>query len=197
MRIPGQKTETDAKLLQEAKAGSEEAFVRLYQKYEPLIRRQASSLLSAQLEVEDLEQEGRLALLYAARSFRPEGGASFSTYVRVCVRHRMISAARRVRWFTTLFPEEWEALEHERLTFVSLAEGQAADPVERLVNRDEERRLTSRLQRVLTSLEYQVLQLHLEGYTYEETAARLGVAVKTVDNALQRVRRKLSAPSKT
>ena len=179
-------------LLQEAKAGSEEAFVRLSERYEPWIRRQAASLLGTQLEVEDLEQEGRLALLHAVRSFRPEGGASFSTYVRVCVRHRMISAIRRVKWYTTLFPEEWEALERGRVSFVSLAEGQA-DPAQRLVERDDERRLVARLRQVLTPLEYRVLQLHLDGYAYEETAARLEVAVKTVDNALQRVRRKLSS----
>ncbi len=193
MKISEREAETEQKLLEEAKAGSEEAFARLSERYELLIRRQAASLRGVQLDAEDLEQEGRLALLYAVRSFRP-GGAAFSTYVQVCVRHRMISAARRVKLFTTLFPEEWEALEHGKLGFVSLVEGQA-DPVQQLVERDDERRLTARLQQALTPLEYQVLQLHLNGYTYEETATRLGVTTKAVDNALQRVRRKLSQAS--
>ncbi len=168
-------------LIAQAKGGSQEAFAALSERYGGMIRRQAAYLHGPLLDREDLEQEGLLGLLYAVRSYKPGESASFYTYARVCVRHRMISAARRVKLLVTL-----------NVPYEPRQDGGGNDPEQRLLDREEEERLHRRLKKHLTSLEYEALKRHLDGYSYEETARLLGVGAKAVDNALQRVRRKLS-----
>lgn len=162
-------------------AGSQEAFARLAARYDGMLSALSRQLVVPALEEDDLKQEGLLALLSAARRFDPNNGASFATYARLCARHRMISARRRVM---ALPPLEEEELAD------TLPDGQA-DPERLLVEKEEERRLFERLRRQLSPLEFAALCEYLNGYSYEEIAARIGAAAKTVDNALSRARRKL------
>ena len=177
-------SKTDSWLAQ-ARSGSEEAFARLAVHFGPLIRQQAQRLHTDAMGAEDLEQEGLLGLLGAVRSFKAQNGAAFSTYAYVCIRHRMISALRRVKPSpANLSLEENE--EDERFAKDRL------DPAQVVQARDEEAELDKRLRNLLTPLEYDVLRLHMGGYTYGEIAQRLQIGQKSVDNALQRIRLKLS-----
>ena len=138
------------------------------------------------MDRDDLQQEGLLGLLTATQTFRADGGASFSTYARTCARHRVISAVRRSRW------REEVSLPEDEESAGGFSAGQAG-PEQTVLEKDEEQRLHQRLRQRLTPLEYEVLCEHLQGYSYKEIAARLQIACKSVDNALQRIRRKLSA----
>ena len=133
---------------------------------------------------------GLLGLLSAVGTYRPDGTASFATYASVCVRHRIISAVKRAGSLRNVPPSAMESWDDG--DFEGLPNGQA-DPERMLLEREEAARMRERLKAVLTELEYQVLMLYLSAYSYEEIAARLHVGAKTVDNALQRVRRKLDA----
>jgi len=176
---------TDLTLLWEIRAGSEQAFARLAERYDPVLRRLVDPWSYSSVDRDDLYQEALLGLLTATQTFREDGGASFSTYVRTCARHRVISAVRRSRW------REEVSLPDDEDASGGLPAGQAG-PEQTVLERDEEQRLFRQLKERLTPLEYEVLCEHLAGYSYKEIAARLHVPCKSVDNALQRIRRKLS-----
>ena len=177
---------TDLTLLQEIRAGSEQAFALLAERYAPVLGRLADQWAFSSVDRDDLYQEGLLGLLTATQTFRADGGASFATYARTCARHRVISAVRRSRWRAEVsLPDDEESAG-------GIPAGQAG-PEQTVLEKDEEQRLFQRLRQRLTPLEYKVLCEHLAGYSYSEIAARLQITCKSVDNALQRIRRKLSA----
>lgn len=177
----------DDHLLTLAKEGNAEAVSALAQRYVPLLRRAVASCSSDTRQRDDLEQEGFIALLSAIHTYQPaRTGAAFSTYAYACVRNRVISALRRIRVRENR-EELPEGAEEEP------AAGSEADPALLVQQREEQGRLAALLRQELSELEYHVLRLHLQELSYEEIGARLAVPAKTVDNALQRVRRKLAS----
>ena len=184
-------TKSDDELAFMVQKGCEDAFGELTKRCAVMIQAQAARLRSEWVDAEDLGQEGLLGLFAAARSYRPEGGAAFRTYAQICVRRRMISAAKRT--YTVCHPGQLgEESPEEGDIPPSLASGQA-DPAQLLVEQEDTAVLRGRLRELLTELEYEVLMLHLGAYTYDEIAGRLHVGTKSVDNALQRIRRKLAS----
>ncbi len=137
-------------------------------------------------DADDLAQEALLGLHAAAMHFRADGGASFSTYARVCVRNRLRSAV------TALFSPETPHDDARLFDEIERDITAVIDPGEWVSNREEDAAYLDRLKLALSSLEYRVLMCHLSAYTYDEIASLLGISPKAVDNALQRVRRKLS-----
>ena len=182
---------TDEQLALLAHEGCEDAFSQLVQRCASIVRRHAAMNRSVQLEAEDLEQEGLVGLLSAVRTYQESGGASFRTYASVCIRRRMLSAVRRAGAAKQIPSSE----------LISMDEGGASleepavptDPAVLLQQREDADRFQNRLKETLTQLEYQVLMLYLGAYSYEEIAQLLHSTSKAVDNALQRVRRKLTA----
>lgn len=171
--------------IDQAAAGDEEAFAVLMQRMAPLIHSQVRSFRCAGTEDEDLAQEALLGLLAAVRSFRPDGGASFTTYATTCIRRRLISVVRH---------SGSRALREQSLEDDPDLPDSAADPALRLQEQEGAEALLQKLHQRLTPLEYKVLLLRLSDCSYEETAARLGTTKKAVDNAVQRLRHKLSRP---
>lgn len=182
---------TDEELAQLSRDGSEDAFVLLMQRCSPMIQQHAARYQSAWQGAEDLAQEGLVGLLSAVRTFRADGGASFRTYASVCIRHRMITAVKRVYAAREVPPSEQLSLEEEAEWAEFSGQGQA-DPAQLVVQQEDTNHLLLYLRRMLTPLEYEVLMRHLAAYSYEEIAKQCHVHVKAVDNALQRVRRKLA-----
>lgn len=174
----------EKRLLADVRAGSQEAFARLAARYDTALSALARQLVVPALEEDDLKQEGLLALLAAAKSFDEKNGASFATYARLCARHRMISARRRVMALPV--PVEGDDSVAENVPL----DGQA-EPEQLVLAKEEERRLFADLKKQLSPLEYAALREYLDGYSYEEIAARLDSTPKSVDNALSRARRKL------
>ena len=188
---------TDEELALAAQDGCEDASGLLITRCADMIQKQALRLRSDWIDAEDLAQEGFLGLLSAIRTYRREGGASFRTYASVCIRHRMVSALKRSCDSGHNPPAaflELDSMDQQDEMSPPLADGQA-DPAQAVIQREETERLRSRLREILTDLEYEVLMLYLGAYTYEEIAQRLQISSKAVDNALQRIRRKLSVGS--
>ena len=130
---------------------------------------------------EDLLQEGKLAFLSAVSSFQPGKGASFRTYVAVCVSHRVASALRRsAKAFEEALPEDF-----------LIPGARNMDPQDIFAAMEETRRIMEAMHSQLSRLERSVIEGYLAGESYEAIARRLSVGPKTVDNALQRVRKKL------
>ena len=182
---------SDEQLAVLVRDSSEEAFSLLVSRCTGMIQFLATAFRQSGVDAEDLAQEGLLGLLFAARTFRENGGAAFRTYASVCIRRRMLSAVRRAGHEPALSGAGWADADQ---TECSDAPGKAEiDPAQLVVQREDTQRLDNRLREILTSLEYEVLMLYFGAYTYEEIAQRLGIRTKAVDNALQRIRRKLAS----
>lgn len=160
--------------------GDRDAFAAIIERMTPLLHTQLSSFRGQGIEDEDLAQEALMGLLAAVRSYRPDGGASFTTYATTCIRNRLLSAVRRST------PQEVPLDEDVDLPDPN------GDPALRLQEQETLDSLLARLRQRLTPMEYSVLLLRLSNHSYEEIAARLEISKKAVDNAVQRLRRKLS-----
>ena len=167
----------------QAAAGDQEAFALLVHRMMPLIHDQVRRIGAVGLEDEDLAQEALMGLLAAVRTYRPDGGAAFTTYATTCIRNRLLSVARR----------HGPRVDHEQpLEESDDLPDTVVDPTLQVQEREALNGLLSRLQSRLTPLEYRVLLLRLSDCSYAEIAARLGITVKAVDNAIQRIRRKMA-----
>lgn len=180
---------SDEILAEQAGNGNEEAFTLLVHRHTSMVQSLAVRYRNPWSDAEDLAQEGLLGLLSAVRSYRADGGASFATYAMVCVRHRILSAVRRTVSQQNIPLSDLESWDAEDMAVLS--DGQA-DPERMVLEREETSRLRNRLKQELTDLEYQVLMQYLSAYSYTEIAEKLAIGTKTVDNALQRIRRKLA-----
>ena len=161
---------------------SHDAMRELITRHTRLVRVCARPLFLAGGDNEDLVQEGMIGLLDAIRSYEPERETPFEAYAALCIRRRMISAVRAA-----------SARKHAPLNeSVPLPEPRPAggDPETELLSRERSRELMEALRAVLTPVERSVLSLYLEGFSYREISRRVGKPPKSVDNAVQRIRRK-------
>ena len=166
----------------QAAAGDQEAFALLVRRMMPLIHDQMRRLGTVGVDDEDLVQEALMGLLAAVRTYRPDGGAAFTTYATTCIRNRLLTAVRR----------NGIRMDHEQ----SLEDSPEVavihdDPAHLLMYKEELDDLLTQMRIHLTAMEYQVLMLWMRGFSYTEIAARLGITAKAVDNAIQRIRRKI------
>lgn len=155
----------------------------------PYIRKRASRIKSVGLAYDDIVQEGLIGLLSAVDRFEEGRGASFETFAITCIDNRISSALRQdsrrknrpLNNYTSLFDEErvgWK---------VSVS----GSPEDLYILREEVREIMERIRRSLSSFEKDVLSLYLDGYSYLAISELLSSSHKSVDNALQRARRKL------
>lgn len=186
----------EADLLRRARSGDENATTELLHRYRSLARVKARSYFIVGAERDDLVQEGMIGVFKAIRDYQPDRGASFRTFAELCVTRQVVSAVRTAtrlkhRPLTSAVPlEAPDAAEGTPLADMLLAVT-ASDPALAVISAEELRGLQRHFDEVLSDLETQVLRHHMEGKSYDEIAAMLQRHVKSVDNALQRIKRKL------
>lgn len=135
--------------------------------------------------IKDLVQEGMMALLKAVNSYRPDRGAGFATYAGVCIRHRMLSYMMRDAKI-----EAEESVPADELDeFLCGSEDEI--PENAVIERESYDELFTQIADALSDLEWDVLQLFLAGLSHRQIAQKLGMNEKSVNNAMQRLRRKL------
>ena len=153
-----------------------------------LVRRRARALLAGGLEIDDLAQEGMLGLIDAMKAYRPDRGASFRTFAYRCVTNRMLNliaaSGRNPSQVSFDHIGNLEPLTEEQIP-------NAKDPQEILIQQENTFDWIHRARNLLSKTEREAHRPYLGGYTYQEMAASLQCTTKAVDNALQRVRRKL------
>ena len=135
--------------------------------------------------IKDLVQEGMMALLKAVNSYRPDRGAGFATYAGVCIRHRMLSYIMRDNRYGGAETVPVEDLDKY------LDAGGEGDPESAVIASEEYDELFSRIVDELSEKEWQVLQHFLAGLSHRQIADKLCTTEKSVNNTMQRVRRKL------
>ena len=181
----------DQDLQRMASQGDRAAEETLLLRYGRTVRACARPLFLAGGDSEDLTQEGFLGLLDAIREFRPDRDASFSTFAQVCIRNRLRSAVRsatREKHTALNTSLSWE---QDRAGFDLAA---PPGPEELLIAQEDRAEGLRRLRRALSPLEREILQHYLNGLSYREIAQATHRSAKSVDNAVQRIRKKLARP---
>jgi RNA polymerase sporulation-specific sigma factor len=189
----------DHYLVAQAKQGRPDAYDSIVRRYRGFVRLKASSYFLLGGESDDLVQEGLLGLYKAVRDYRTDRESSFRNFAELCITRQIITAVKTAtrNKHTPLnqyvsFSHSPAAAEDSDSTLDEVLPGPtAADPVNQVIATEELGSLVSCLSSVLSDLESRVLSLYLDGYSYEVVAQRLDCDTKTVDNALQRVKRKV------
>ena len=184
----------DMELLQLASKGDRLAEEALAERYMRLVR--ARPMFLAGGDSEDLIQEGMFGLLSAIRQFDKNAGASFRTFAEHCIRKRLLSAvksASRLKHFPLNDGMSLEQLSEDPSPQLSVTpEFFRYSPENLVLARESKEELYAVFAQCLSKLERKVLDLYLDGFSYGEIAARLGKDAKSIDNAVQRIRRKLA-----
>ena len=183
-------TESDEALCASVRAGNRLAEEVLAARYHRLVRSCARPYFLAGGDSEDLLQECMFGLVKAMREFRPDREASFQTFAEVCIRRRLYSVIR-----ASLAGKHSPLNESVPLNaFLLDAQPQYSqlDPEDLLIDREKAAALLNRVRSQLSDLEIRVLDLYLDGCSCGEIAATVGKPYKSVDNAVQRIRRKVA-----
>jgi RNA polymerase sporulation-specific sigma factor len=182
-----------------AKEGKPDAYDAIVRRYRGFVRLKASSYFLLGGESDDLIQEGLLGLYKAVRDYRTDRESSFRNFAELCITRQIITAVKTAtrNKHTPLnqyvsFSQTPAAAGDSDSTLDEVLPGPTAfDPVNQVIATEELESLVSCLSSVLSELESRVLSLYLDGYSYDVIAERLDCDTKTVDNALQRVKRKV------
>jgi RNA polymerase sporulation-specific sigma factor len=191
----------DRYLVALAKQGRPDAYDRIVRRYYGFVRLKASSYFLLGGDSDDLLQEGLVGLYKAVRDYRSDRESSFRSFAELCITRQIITAVKTATRNKHIplnqsisFSNTATADGESEPGLDELLPGPAAhDPVNQVISAEELHSLVDCLLTALSELESSVLSLYLDGRSYEEMATRIGCDTKTVDNALQRVKRKVGA----
>lgn len=178
---------SDEVLADFSKNGDDNAFNELAIRYLSKISFIARKYSARDYEQNDFVQEGLMSLLYACKTFDAHGGSSFGRYVSLIVERRFISIIRS--------SQSKKAVPDAMLVHIDGYEGELTDyvgtPEEQLEYKEQLDQVMKRLNALLSAREYEVLMLFASGLSYSKISQKLNISEKSVDNALQRARRKV------
>ena len=187
-----------SQILDRARLGDNWAVEAVFEQYKNLVRAKSRSYFLIGADSEDLIQEGMIGLYKAIRDYRPEKHASFAAFADMCVTRQIITAIKTATRLKHLPLNTYISLsrpstgdEPDAVLDNLLVETSASDPETMLIDRETTRMFRDNLKKLLSDLETAVLSLYLAGEPYSKMSAMLGKPVKSIDNALQRVKRKL------
>ena len=190
----------DLQLVLKAANGSTAAMDQLIRRYTSFVRLKASSYFLAGGDSDDLIQEGLVGLYKAVRDFRPDKETSFRSFAELCVTRQIITAIKTATRLKHAPLNTYVSFSHtpagqETESECSLGDALPAshvhEPAVKVVSTEELQALVGCLSSTLSPLESDALRLYLEGSSYDQMAEALGCDTKTIDNALQRVKRKI------
>ena len=188
-----------------AKGGKRDAYDRIVRRYYGFVRLKASSYFLIGGDSEDLIQEGLVGLYKAVRDYRADRESSFRNFAELCITRQIITAVKTstrnkhspLNQYVSFSSTPAASGDSEPTLDEVLPGPTAHDPVNQVISSEELHSLVACLSSVLSELESSVLSLYLDGHSYEAIAERLACDTKTVDNALQRVKRKVGAHLET
>jgi RNA polymerase sporulation-specific sigma factor len=190
-------SEDDASLVARVRAGDARAMDRLLERYRGFARAKARTYFLVGGDREDTIQEGMIGLYKAVRDYEPGHGASFRSFAELCITRQILTAVKAATRHKHVPLNTYVSFdrpvdgEPDRTVADTLVVDDDEDPLDQLIASDEMRRLHAAFDEVLSGLETEVLTLYVEGRTYAEIADLLGRRTKSIDNALQRIKRKL------
>lgn len=191
-------TMLDEEIIYETRSGNAIALEYLINKYKGFVRSKARTYFLIGADREDIIQEGMIGLYKAIRDFREDKLSSFRAFAELCITRQIITAIKTATRQKHIPLNSYISLnkpifddESDRTLMDIISEDTINDPEEMVINREEFSGIEEKMGQILSSLECEVLSLYLEGKSYQEIASDLDRHVKSIDNALQRVKRKL------
>jgi RNA polymerase sporulation-specific sigma factor len=188
----------DEEIAKAACAGNRHATEFLINKYKNFVRAKARSYFLIGADREDIIQEGMIGLYKSIRDFREDKLSSFKAFAELCVTRQIITAIKTATRQKHIPLNSYVSLnkpifdeDSDRTLMDVISGAKVTDPEELMINREEYGDIEKKMGEILSSLERKVLMLYLEGKSYQEIAMELQRHVKSIDNALQRVKRKL------
>ncbi|MBP8614478.1 MAG: RNA polymerase sporulation sigma factor SigH [Firmicutes bacterium] len=188
----------DEEVVEVARTGSVEAQEYLINKYKGFVKAKARSYFLIGADREDIIQEGMIGLYKAIRDFRSDKLTSFKAFAELCITRQIITAIKTATRQKHIPLNSYVSLnrpiydeDSDRTLLDIMPSDQVLDPEEVVISAEEIGRMEEQITEILSDLEWQVLNCYLDGKSYVEIADELQRHVKSVDNALQRVKRKL------
>jgi RNA polymerase sporulation-specific sigma factor len=201
---PSTATLTDDELVERHRAGDAAALDVLLVRYRRFARAKARGYFIVGGDADDIEQEGMIGLYKAVRDFRPDRQSSFRAFAELCITRQVITAIKTAtrqkhqplnRYVSISGGPRGGDGDHESTVEHLLCDHHVADPADEVVSKERLDDLHSSMSRLLSSLEVEVLGLYVEGKSYQEIGEHLGRHVKSIDNALQRIKKKVEGLS--
>jgi len=190
---------SDDELVARFQGGDNDSLDVLLQRYRRFTRAKARGYFLIGADSDDIEQEGMIGLFKAVRDFRPDRQASFRAFAELCITRQIITAIKTATRQKHQPLNSYLSLSGTRPgeengsgTVEEVLEAKGLiDPIEFIISMEDLRSMRRMMTEMLSKLEVEVLRLYVEGKSYQEIAGVLGRHVKSIDNALQRIKRKL------
>ncbi|WP_339253092.1 RNA polymerase sporulation sigma factor SigH [Sporosarcina sp. FSL W8-0480] len=189
---------SDEELIVRIQEGGTDALDFLITKYQPFVKMKARSYFMTGGDREDIIQEGMIGLYKAIRDFRMDRLSSFRAFAELCITRQIITAIKtatrqkHIPLNTSVSLDKPVYDEESDRTLLDVIGGSVLDdPEDLMIHKEDFIQMEGEINKVLSELEKQVLSLYLEGQSYQEISDELNRQVKSVDNALQRIKRKL------
>ncbi|MNM20219.1 RNA polymerase sigma-H factor [compost metagenome] len=189
---------SDEEIVEAFRSGDGGALEHLINKYRNFVRAKARSYFLIGADREDIVQEGMIGLYKAIRDFKGDKLSSFKAFAELCITRQIITAIKTATRQKHIPLNSYVSLDKpiydedsDRTLMDVICGSQVLDPEELIINQEEFIGLEDKMTEILSDLERKVLMLYLDGRSYQEIAEDLHRHVKSIDNALQRVKRKL------
>lgn len=188
----------DEEIVTIARNGDADAEEYLITKYKNYVKAKAKSYFLIGADKDDIYQEGMIGLYKAIRDFKPDKLSSFRAFAELCITRQIITAIKTATRQKHIPLNSYVSLnkpiydeESDRTLMDVLSTIKITDPEELIISREEKSKIEKKMAEILSDLEMEVLKCYLNGKSYQEIACDLDRHAKSIDNALQRVKRKL------
>lgn len=188
----------DDEVVFKAQSGDDEALEYIIDRYKSFVKSKARAYFLVGAEREDIVQEGMIGLYKAIRDFRSDKLSSFKAFAELCITRQIITAIKTATRQKHIPLNSYISLnkpifdeESDRTLLDVVSSECISDPEEMIISREEYVNIENKMGELLSGLEWEVLISYLDGKSYQEIAVDLKRHVKSIDNALQRVKRKL------
>ena len=192
---------SEDRLIELVQQGDNEAGSEISLRYRPLIKKCTRPFFLIGGDEEDLIQEGMMGLVTSMQTYSPDRQCSFKSYAELCIKRRILSAIKaanrqkHIPLNNRLSLDEIYSDDEDTIAIIA-DDRYSLSPEQQIIREEEIQRLRALAQSLLSSFEKKVLDLYLEGLSYDEIAERTGKRAKSVDSALQRIKKKLAKAAK-
>ena len=189
--------DVDDNMVFKAKVGDEKSINHIIRKYRNFVRAKAKPFFLVGADKEDILQEGMIGLFKAIRDYDEEKTVSFRAFAELCVTRQIITAVKTATRQKHIPLNSYISLnkpvneeDSDRTLMDTMKNTHINDPEQLTINKEEMQLIIEKTKEMLSDFEIKVLSLYLKGYSYQEISTKLGKHSKSIDNALQRIKRK-------
>ena len=189
----------DSEIIEEIKQGDEYALTYLLKKYQELVNMKINKYFMIGAEKEDIAQEGMIGLYKAIQNYNPEKQNSFKSFANICIERQLITAIKTsnrqkhlpLNSYLSLNTSAYDNNDESSVELIDTFNGkQSEDPLEMMMQKEHFAEVENAVNKSLSQFEKQVLDKFMKGKSYVRIAEELNSPVKSVDNAIQRIRKK-------